>query len=1020
MIMIRNKNLSIYTILILLFLSLSITSNAQLSRRSSSAVRKFQTATELYENGKYGSAMDLFSDLASSRRTATTIANESEFYALLCALQLGHNNSEKNLKEFLKKNGQRSWSNTAWFELGNVTFANENYSAALNYYKSVKAESLKKNQKNEFHFNLGYCFFANEEYDKALTEFNLVNANSTYYKDNLTYFKAHIHYAKEEYTSALKLFDQLSTQSNYKDIVPFYITHIFFLQEQYDKALEYAKPLLAKVDDEQKNELSKIIGQCYYATNKWHEAITILQPLAENNLLKSSDDYYQLAYCFFNVENYKEAAKYFQKATSDKSALGQSACYHLAFCKIQNNEKDDAQKLFLKASQMTFDNTIQEDASFNNAKLLLELGKSSHTKGLQAFKEFINKYPNSDRKTESYELSIAALINNQNYNEAITWLNEIIPNSPKLKASWQDAYFAYASNLYAQGDYEKAIENFKESRKYEVANSSSNALTKFWDAECHYQLKQYENAIPKYQVFLHSSNAKETEEFKIAHYNLGYCYFNLQQYSLAIESFDQYVFLLNDNLTKTASDAYNRLGDCYFANANYQLAINYYQRALDNNNYDPDYALLQQSFCYGLLKQQQQKINGLQQLLSAYPESYLAANALYEIGRAYEKQNNSKRAEQNYLQIVSNYQNSEYLPKAYLQLGLINYNASNYNKSLQYYKEIVKQNPDSKDAKAALIGIKNNYVELNQVDQYVAYTQSIDSAPKLSALEQDSLLFQSAEKLFMAKDPRAKQQLKTYLERYAEGNFALQANYYLGESQYQDQEYTHALEHFRYVVHREDNIFTEPALDKASELAFNANSFDEALELYKRLEKKTTSDWTRMKARVGAMRCSKQKRNWQQTLSFAQQVLSSRNINEAIKVEAGYVAANASLQLNKPDDALEFFKSISSETQTAEGAEAKFRVAQLLYYQDKSEQAEKEVMDYIKQGTPHQIWLGESFLLLAQIYEEKNDLFQAEYTLNSIIDNYPNEEDTIKEKAKEMLAEIKEKKKIEENNIDQQ
>jgi hypothetical protein len=70
-------------------------------------------------------------------------------------------------------------------------------------------------------------------------------------------------------------------------------------------------------------------------------------------------------------------------------------------------------------------------------------------------------------------------------------------------------------------------------------------------------------------------------------------------------------------------------------------------------------------------------------------------------------------------------------------------------------------------------------------------------------------------------------------------------------------------------------------------------------------------------------------------------------------------------------------------------------------------------MDFISKGTPYQFWLGKAFLLLADIYLDKNDEFQAKHTLKSLVENYSNETDGVKEEASRKLAAIEAGEKLE-------
>jgi len=143
---------------------------------------------------------------------------------------------------------------------------------------------------------------------------------------------------------------------------------------------------------------------------------------------------------------------------------------------------------------------------------------------------------------------------------------------------------------------------------------------------------------------------------------------------------------------------------------------------------------------------------------------------------------------------------------------------------------------------------------------------------------------------------------------------------------------------------------------------------------------------------------------YNQTIIAANKLYHTENVPVEIMREAHYKMANSYLKLNDLDNALKQFRILSSDVSVKEGAEAKYRVAQILFKTNKYLQAEDVIFNF--ENTPYRYWLAKSFIILSDIYKINDDLFQAKATLESIIQNYSSEDDEIVEIAKEKIAAI--------------
>ncbi len=419
------------------------------------------------------------------------------------------------------------------------------------------------------------------------------------------------------------------------------------------------------------------------------------------------------------------------------------------------------------------------------------------------------------------------------------------------------------------------------------------------------------------------------------------------------------------------------------------------------------------AFCQGLQRNQQAKINSLEKLQAGFPDSDYADDALFELGRANERLGKYSAAIENYRGIINNHPESSFYRKALLQLGLINYNNGNFNQALARYKEVVENFPGTPEAQTALSGIRNSYVEMNNVDAYFAYTREIGGGVNVSTSEQDSLTYMAAERLYMSGDNQAASQLSKYLNQFPNGSFATNAHFYLAELQYKQGNYTDAKEHYSYVALKPNNIFSEQALSRASELTFNAEQYAEALELFNRLENAANSKWNSLKAYTGQMRCNFELENYKAAIEAAQKVKNSDVVNEAWKREANFISGKSYYQTGNQQAALTPLQAVANDTKLEQGAQAKFLVSEIYYNSGQKQKAEEEIMDFISKGTPYQFWLGKAFLLLADIYLDRGDEFQAKHTLRSLVENYSADNDGVKQRAQEKLAAIEAQEEME-------
>ena len=119
-----------------------------------------------------------------------------------------------------------------------------------------------------------------------------------------------------------------------------------------------------------------------------------------------------------------------------------------------------------------------------------------------------------------------------------------------------------------------------------------------------------------------------------------------------------------------------------------------------------------------------------------------------------------------------------------------------------------------------------------------------------------------------------------------------------------------------------------------------------------------------------------------------------------------YYRAKAYLNQKAVKKAADDLKLLAKDTRTLYGAEAKFLVAQQMYNAGEYAAAEKEILNFIDQSTPHAYWLARSFILLSDVYVAMDKKLDARQYLLSLQQNYHNDDD-IEGMIQERLEKLK-------------
>ena len=742
-------------VFLLIFFAFSFFYNApaQKSAIDTRNDESYVTATELFEKEKYALAQKYFLEIVNNPAFENTILkSNSEYFALLCAIELQNEDAEVLGTRFTARNPESIHLNDAIFRLGKFEYGKKRYRLALGYFTKVNKEELNEDDQAEYYFKMGYSYFMQDSIDKARKVFFEIKDIDSRYTSPAIYYYSHIAYVQKNYETAIEGFNKLKEDETFAPLVPYYITQSYYYQEKYDELLAYAPNLIDSVVPTRVSEMARMIADAFYHKNQYKEAIPFYERYFEKGKEFKPADYFQAGYCYYVQGKYDKAAEFFEKSAFGNTEIAQNSTYLLGDCFIKMKMKNKAIMAFGAASKMDFDPRIKEDASFNYAVLTYEMSNSPFNSSIKALNDYITKYPDSRRNDEACHFLVTACLNTHNYQDAISYLDKLKNKDKNAKKAYQRAAFFRGLELFNNLQFDAALKLFEISLKYADSDPVIAARTYYWTAEANFRLKDINSAIDNYNLFLSSEASKKCLEYNMAFYNIGYCQFNNKDYSAAADWFTKYIDNSKNKKDKFLADAYNRLGDCKFMDSKYTEAIGFYTKSIEIGLCDKDYAIYQKAFALGIQNDHKKKISLLNTLITSMPESNYNDDALYEIGRSEVALQKPDDAKKYFNKLIKDYPSSSFVKKALLQLGLIDYNSGDNIAALEKYKKVVSDFPGTQESKDALGGIKNIYVELNEVDNYIKYTESIGNTANVSASEKDSLLYYSGENAYLAGD----------------------------------------------------------------------------------------------------------------------------------------------------------------------------------------------------------------------------------------------------------------------------
>jgi tetratricopeptide (TPR) repeat protein len=996
-----NRLLVILSLLVVLPLS------AQMTAKYTNEFVVFQRAQDLFEKEQYGAARQEFRayiDNCSQKNDPTYI--KALYYEAMSALELQQNDAVPMMEDFIRNYPENIFQSTIYCKLGLYYYNKKDFKTTVFWFSKLEKKDIPSNLRDEFYFKLGYAHFQLKKFTDARNAFYEVKGSKSQYGSPSLYYYSHISYQDKSFQTALDGFLKLKSENKYANIVPYYICQIYYQQGKYEEVTQFASTLTDSVSKANQRQVNQIIGDSYYKIGKYDEAAVYLENYTKSQKTSRSEDY-QLGYSYFKSGNYDKAIKLFDKVAQTKDDMGQMALYHIGEVYMKKGDNAAARKAFEVCSTIESRPKVQEDALYNFAVLSYKLDVNPFNEAQRALTQFLTKYPNSERKNDVYEYLVNVYTQTSNYDEALKSLDKIAKMDIKLGSAYQIIAFNRGVELFLKQSYYKAIEAFEKVDKHPV-DINISAKAKYWVSESYLLTDNFGKAISGYKSFLDFHNTYLSDLRADAYYNLGYAYLAKQDYQNVIESFKMYLQeSKNKGTAEKKLDAYMRLADAYYVSKANDQAIRNYQEAFNMKMGYEDQALFFMAKTYGYKGDLNNKISRLENLIQTYSQSKYLLNSLYEIGLTYRLLPDETKASSYFERIVKEYPESMMVKDALIQMGDIYLKKDDFTTSENYYKIVLDKYSSNRNTCAdAVKGLINLYKKLGQPERVESVVAQYDCA-EFSKDEAEEIYYNTGLDPYLdSAYVKAIPALEKYIGKFPQGKYAIEVKSYLANAHFQLKHEDTAVKIYREILEGPVTDFSELAAIRVSRHFYNAKKYEEALAYYTKLENVTTKPDVIKNTNIGLMRCHFLLENWSNANSYSEKVLASQQLNPNVKLEAQFAKGISTFHIGKYAESRTALQWVNENTSTEFGAESRYYLAEIAYNEKDWPRTELAIQYVMDMKPQYDFWIAKAYLLQSKVNIEKNDLFKAEQDLNTIIMNYPHQEDGILSQAKQQLDEL--------------
>lgn len=977
----------------LIFLTALTASGAIFSPASHSAINSpdalgyFERGVAMYNDRNYNGCLD---QMLQIRNLSTSDANSEDvlYYIAMATLHSADDEAIDMLRMFINRFPQSPRVQDVMTSIGDYFFTRGSYGEAIAAYADVNIDALTADRAEDLLYRKFYSHLMLGENDRALSILDLLKPTRRYGNAAL-FYQGYIAYCRQDYSEARKLFSSVNSGHELGASAAYYLCQMDFLEGKYADALTSARTLLK--NNRLKSfapELKRILGESLYNTGKTTEALPYLRAYISEERSPRPSACYILGVDEYESGNYMEAIETLQKAVGENDVIGQSAYLYLGKSYLKVGNTNAAMLAFEKASRMSFNPTVTETASYDYIAARLDGGRVPFGNSVEMLENFLTKYPDSNYADNIRESLVDGYLSGSDYENALRILNSVRNPSAKLLADKQAVLLMLGANAYRSGDPEKALDYFNQGEAITRGNKETQRQCTLWAANCLYEMERYDEAAANFLTFLEEAPASDANRLS-AYYNLGYTRLRQERYDDAFKDFKR----VADNASVDArvkADALNRAGDALYCRHRFNEASTYYDKAYKTYPSAGDYALFQKAEMSGYDRNYRDRISTLNTMLERFPSSALVPEALMAKAESHSVLGEHDKAAQIYRDIIAKYPTAKQGRQASLMLAMTLLNDGQRQEAVKAYKDVASTYPTSQEARVALEDLRNIYAANGNLNDYVAFVNSIPEANKIDISELESTAYAAAEDAY--NDNQSTDLLTDYLVQFPEGQHVPDALLLLAREAFEDDNLEEAEGYAQRIISQYPHSpLKEDALLVKAWTEAEQGKGEIALETYRQLAASASSPAMLYEARMGMLQTAIELDLPAVALEASEKLLSS-TASGVDRDQIEYYRAVALDRSGKTNDAWEIWTRLAGDPATLYGSKSAVALIESLSNAGELDRADRAANDFIDAGSPHNYWYARGFIAYSDVLRKQGKEFEADEYLKALRSNYPGSE----------------------------